>query len=292
MATVAFDLLLLLSRRTGELVEGDEYVATGGGAATLVATILTQADDAWNNRTLFITYDAAGAGAAPEKQSRTIIDFKATSDELSVSPQFSAAVAVGDKFAIGSRKYNKGAMLSALNSAFRWFGPTPMEDVSLTTADATIEYTLPTGVPDDGLREVWIASSTSSPYDYVPISYWHINYGERKLIFNHQPPQPYKLKLVYQGFPSALTSDSSAVDSIYSPAMLDAIVEYAMGELMLRRIQKTSNPRPSDRDKYNLILQQAEDKRRKARLPQVPAQTKYWWTNPSPSEDDFRFVVP
>jgi hypothetical protein len=291
--TVAFHLLVMLSRRSGELTEGDERLASGGSTTTLVSATLTEADDAWNGRTLFITADAAGAGAAPELESRPITDFVASTDTLTVSPAFSIAVASGDKFAIGSRKYNKTSMLAALSSAFRWFGPMPQEDqASLTTAADTIEYTLPTTVPDNGLREVLIATNTASPYDFMPLSYWQVDYGARKLVLDHQPDYPYLLKLKYHGLPAGLTVDSTAIDSIYNGDMLDAIIEYAMTDLLLRRIQKTANPSKSDLEKYNLAAQQAKAKKDAVSMPQSQKQPRYWYTNQTSNVSDFRLKIP
>lgn len=264
MSHLVFDLLLDIGRRLGEVKEGDAYVASGGSTTTLISAVLTDADDTWNNGTLFITHDAGGAGAAPENQSREIKDFTASSDTVEVRTAFTAATAVGDKFAIMKRRVSRADMISALNAAVRWYGPTPQEDETLTTEAETREYDIPAGVPPDKIYSVEIATQSASEYDYVPVSYNQRELEAGKLVLDTYPAYPYKLRLRFTAFPAEVDDDADTLSEFY---FRDALVEYAIGTIMERRVQRAANPSQSDQSKMNYAFQKAESLKRAHPLP-------------------------
>ena len=64
MTKTLFDLTYEAASEMGILQEG---VCTGGSTETIVdSNYLTQADDYWNAGSVWITYDAAATGLAPQ----------------------------------------------------------------------------------------------------------------------------------------------------------------------------------------------------------------------------------
>ena len=87
--------LLALTTKIERLGVGTGGVATGGGTTTLIDTVhRTEADDYWNGATLvMLSGNAVGQG-------RTISDFVASTDTITVSRAFTAAIAAGDHYTI------------------------------------------------------------------------------------------------------------------------------------------------------------------------------------------------
>jgi hypothetical protein len=150
-----FDLTYQLAVSLGVVNEG---TATGGSTTTLIDTVeLTQADDFWNLGTVWVTYDAAGAGAAPQGEYSVISDFTASSDTVALRSTLTAAIAAGDRYAIGRPRYPLSLLTSRINEVLRQI-PIQKDDTSTVAiaADQT-EYSLPADVWD--LKEVWVQSS-------------------------------------------------------------------------------------------------------------------------------------
>jgi hypothetical protein len=150
-----FDLTYQLAVSLGVVNEG---TATGGSTTTLIDTVeLTQADDFWNLGTVWVTYDAAGAGAAPQGEYSVVSDFTASSDTATLRSTLTAAIAAGDRYAIGRPRYPLSLLTSKINEVLRQI-PIQKDDITTVTiaADQT-EYSLPADVWD--LKEVWVQSS-------------------------------------------------------------------------------------------------------------------------------------
>jgi hypothetical protein len=115
MAKTLFDLTLELARILGTVREG---VATGGSTTTIVDTVArTEDDDAFNGGTAWITYDAGGAGAAPQGEYQIVSDFTASSDTITTAA-FSAAIASGDRYAVAGLRYPLDLLIQKINESF------------------------------------------------------------------------------------------------------------------------------------------------------------------------------
>lgn len=262
MAT-AFSAMYEMAWRLGALNHGAAYKSTSTGTtATLISTILTQADDAWNGGTLFISTGTAA------NQSREITDFVASTDTVTVSPVFSAAIASGVEFGITKNEYPRSALLVALNNALRWWGDVPFTDEStITTAGSTLEYALPSaGVAD--LRQVYIATNTSSPYDYQPTRYWHVDKYNGKLVFHVQPSYARKVRLIYGAPHTTLDSDDDTIDTNIS---MPALIEYALAQVYQWKLQAVGGDDKKWYDFYNQSHQLAEKYKKEAPL-RMPAR--------------------
>jgi hypothetical protein len=146
-----FDLTYQLAVALGVANEG---TATGGSTTSLIDTVeLTQADDFWNKGTVWVLYDAAGAGAAPQGEFSVISAFTASSDTATLRSTLTAAIATGDKYAIARPRYPLSLLTSKINEVLRQI-PIQKDDISTVTiaADQT-EYSLPSDVWD--LKQVW-----------------------------------------------------------------------------------------------------------------------------------------
>ena len=280
--TIAFDAMLELARRMGGVYEGDLYKVTGtSSTTTLVSTTLTQVDDYWNGGTLFITYDAGGAGAAPQNESREITDFTASTDTVTTTTAFTVAPATGDKFGITKNDYPRHVLMRALNSALRWWGDIAYyDDTTLDTAASTLEYSLPAAAVKD-LRNVMIANSTSSPYDFHPFPYWYVNRGSGKLVFRVQPAYTYNIRLIYMAPHAAVDSDD---DAISTHVYIEALYAYAMAELYMWKVQTTGHDDRKWIDLYNQYLQLAEKYKRENPVPSPSKDPTYIYEPAAPAD--------
>jgi hypothetical protein len=147
-----FDLTYQLAVALGVVNEG---TATGGSTTSLVDTVeLIQADDFWNKGTVWVTYDAGGAGAAPQGEYSVITAFTASSDTATLRSTLTAAIAVGDKYAIARPRYPLALLTSKINEVLRTI-PIQKDDISTVTIAADqLEYSLPADVWD--LKQVWV----------------------------------------------------------------------------------------------------------------------------------------
>ncbi len=213
----------------GQLVHG---VTTGGGATTLVDIALKGKDDSWNKGTAFITYDAAGAGAAPENEFTRITDYARATG--TVTAAFSSAVATGDHYALASRRWSANDMVGIVNRALQRLGYIPKVDVTLTAVAGTLEYTLPAGFKRGPRRVYRHETTTTDAESPVRMTDWYHENGI--LIFRRQPPAGV-LRLVGVGPADRLTIYSDALDE--SIALERAIAETAYQALrwLIRRTE-------------------------------------------------------
>ena len=194
-----FDLTYELALELGII---EESTATGGTTTTLIDTVMrTEADDYWNQGTVWIIKDVGGAGAAPEGSYAVISDFDNGSNTATIGTI--VAPASGDTYVIAHRKYKLGDLIAAVNRAIRDVPQIITEDLtSVDTAAAQTEYTLPTGINTKNM-EVWLEWNISDADDNqwyrVRNCYIQKTAGGTAdtLVFPEQPPYPRDVKLVY-----------------------------------------------------------------------------------------------
>jgi hypothetical protein len=276
--TLAFDAMLELARRMGATYEGDLYKSTSEGTTTtLISTTLTQVDDYWNGGTLFVK---SGTLA---NISREITDFTASSDTVTVTTAFHATTKMptASQFAITKNDYPRHVLMRALNSALRWWGDIAYyDDTTLDTAASTLEYSLPAAAVRD-LRNVMIANSTSSPYDFHPFPYWYVNRGSGKLVFRVQPAYTYNIRLIYMAPHAAVDSDD---DAISTHIHIEALYAYAMAELYMWKVQTTGHDDRKWIDLYNQYLQLAEKYKRENPVPSPSKDPTYMYEPAAPAD--------
>lgn len=260
MTTTAFDAMLELAQRLGMTYQGNNWIATDGSSSTLVDADLD--GGSWTGGTVFIITDAGGEGAVPENESREVKSFDDGTDTVTVYPAWSAAVGIGDVYAITKNVYPRWVLLRSLNAALRWWDDIiHHDDTTLDTAADTLEYSLPTAAVSD-LYQVRIASNDSSPYDFRPFPYWSVNEADGKLVFRVQPDYVRDIRLIYMAPHAALTGDSSTIDAQVN---LESIYLFALFECYMWILQKVGHDDQTVRDMANMSLQRAEQE--KARHP-------------------------
>lgn len=235
MTTTLFDLTLAVARELGILQEG---TASGGSTTTIVdSTERTEANDYWNLGTAWITYDAGGAGAAPQGQFSVITDHVSSTYTMTLRTTLTAAVASGDRYAC-CRVAEGGVswlsqIIGKINTALMDVGPVPQTNITqITVADDQTEYTLSTAMGRD-LREVWVASDTdTNDYQWRKVYNWRVQQHSTAgtadtLIFPYQPQTGYAVKLVYAALHPDLAiysdylSDHVAKERVVYPAVLE-----------------------------------------------------------------------
>jgi hypothetical protein len=208
-----FDLTYEVATELGIVTES---IATGGSATTLIDTLnRNEADDYWNLGSVWITYDAGGAGAAPQGFYGNVSDFVNSTSTVTIaqivpSGQGVTAIAVGDRYAIADKRFPIHNLIMAVNRAVRDVGSIPTVDTTtIDTAAAQTEYTLPAAANHD-LREVAIEwkDNDANDYQWYPLRNWYIQRTAAgtadTLIFTEQPPQPRDVRLIYMAPHSAL----------------------------------------------------------------------------------------
>ena len=237
MTYTLFDLTYMVARELGIVRES---TATGGTVGTLIDTnYLTQADDYWNNGTVWILRDAGGAGAAPEGEYAIASDFAASSDTLTLQANLTVAPASGDRYAV-CRAVGDGAWLqviiSAINSALANLDKVPYVDVtSVTIAADKTEYSLPVASKND-LRQVFIQTHIGDADDnqWAEIFNWEVSQADPgtapTLILPVQYTEGYAVKLVYMAphpdlyVYTAALSEFVPVERITYPAVRDCFI--------------------------------------------------------------------
>jgi hypothetical protein len=195
-----FDLVYRTMREMGTLIEG---TATGGSTSTVADTVdRTEADDTYNGGTILVTYDAGGAGAAPQGEYDQVSDFANTSGVISARTGWTVAVAAGDRYAVAKKKYSLAWVKQCINRALQNLGEVPVTDTTtITTADGQTEYSLP-ATPLD-LREVYIQNNNDDSDDNQWTPLHNCKEGvtatgtANLLILPYQPVSGYAIKLVY-----------------------------------------------------------------------------------------------
>jgi hypothetical protein len=214
--TTLFDLTYRVARELGILSEG---TATGGSTSSIVDTNdRTEANDYWNLGSAWITYDGAGAGAAPQGQYKEISDFVLATGTITLRSTLTAAVASTDRYAISDRRFPLHVLIQMVNQAITDLGRIPVTDkTSLTTASDKTEYTLPTAVLPDSLRQVFLQldNSDSDNNQWVELYNWSVEVTATStadiLILPLEPESGYKLKIVYVAVHPELVSYNSVL---------------------------------------------------------------------------------
>lgn len=214
MTYTLFDLTLRVGRELDIVKEG---WATGGAAGPPKTVIDTnyrdEADDYWNDGTVWLTYDQGGSSAAPEGEFGTIASFADTGNVITMNaapePVFSATIVSGDGYAIGKKKYPLSILIQKVNEALQDLGSVlPRATVALTATSMENEYAVPTtpsGVNLWDLRYVWLQRlqdvETSVDEPWTPLKNWYIQTSEAgaptTLVIPYNLPKDYKIWAAY-----------------------------------------------------------------------------------------------
>ena len=245
MAYTLFDLAYQVAGELGALVES---IATGGTLTTTLDSVRLQTifeDDFFNLGTVFIVRDAAGLGAAPEKEFARVTDFTSSSGTVTHAA-LTVAPAAGDRFAVTTRRFDLDTIIRAINTALREILVETI-DVSLSTAANQLEYTLPTALLNTSEIKVYIQRVTNDTdaNEWQQVYDWYVEQAVagtgKKLIFNNQPDYISVLRIHYF-LPHAPLYTST--DKLHESVDINRVVlDAALGLLKIRE-QDTGHADP------------------------------------------------
>ena len=214
---------------------GDEVrisgTATSGSKTTVVDTAaLTQADDYWNGRRIFITSTADGL--APQGESRKIADFVNSTKTVTLEMALSAAIEAGDTYQIAiwpDSVYN--ALIKAAIAAYSKYRPYRATGL-LAIVAGTRYYDPPTGIDLRAghlIEEIRYISPTTNE-DYA-VTGWSPDRYQNKIDLGYQASESKTLTVFYI-IPHADFADDS--DTITVPDQDEhLIVKYVLAQFYL-----------------------------------------------------------
>lgn len=269
MGKTLFDLTYELARLLGIISEG---IVTGGSITTLVDTVArAEADDYWNGGTAWVTYDAGGSGAAPQGEYGYISDFVQSTSTVTIRTALTAAIASGDRYALGRKRYPLELLIQKINEAFGTIEKTDITTVSI--AAQTLEYTLPADLLD--LKQVWIQVDPTVD-NWQLLTDWSVQKSAtgspNKLILKRQFLEGYAVKLVYMGYHQTLRVATDKLDDSYH---IDKIIYPAAVGCLLWRKARVGDADLSVNDLLNYYQQLTAEKVQefKQDLPRKTAKT-------------------
>lgn len=263
MTYTLFDLTYMVARELGLAQEG---IATGGSTTTLVDTLgRAEPDDYWNNGTVWVLRDAAGAGAAPEGEYAVITDYVQSTATLTLREALTAAVAGGDRYGCMMKYIPLNVIIQQINDSLMLLGTIPYADkVSITIENNKTEYALPIASKQD-LREVWLQTYQNvTDNQYLRLYNWKVEQADPgaapRLVLPEQYTAGYALKLVYMAnhpamkVATATLSEFVPVERVILPAVL--------GCYKWRKVQTGWNRWDDQIKTYEALVQQVKlDKR-------------------------------
>ena len=134
--------------------------ATGGSTTTIVDTKRTESIDAFNGGGAWIITDAGGESAAPEGEWAHVTDWAASGTTATISA-VTAAVASGDTYGIAVG-YTIHDLIIAINDEITKQKVTRYDRTSLDIVSGQSEYTLPAGIRQDNLVNVYEETDTDT----------------------------------------------------------------------------------------------------------------------------------
>lgn len=198
---------------------------TGGTPSTLIDTNLEEGfaqddDDSVVNGTLIVTYDAGGAGAAPEGEMQRISAYSESAEQFTVDTPFTAAPANGDEAMFITSEFPLIELKRQANSILQELGYIALVDASITTAANTVNYTLPVGLKYSTPLRAHISSSDG--VDRLPIQIDRVipaPPGTAGTIVLRGLPAGRTVYLEYEGIHPTLTTYSSVLSETIDPAL-------------------------------------------------------------------------
>jgi len=244
MTKTLFDLTYEVASEMGILQEG---TCTAGSTQTIIDTnYLTQVDDYWTAGSVWITYDAAATGVAPQGEFSIVADSTQSGSVVVVAPGWTTATAVGDRYAIakgGQTGFQLDQIKAAVNRAVRDVGYIPVTNSTtlMTTAAAQTEYTLPVAANTD-LREVWIqtvTNDTANDNQWAMVRNWGVIPSvigtADTLVFQEQPAYVRDVMLKYMApHPKLNISSDKLSESIREERVIYKAAWYALSAYRFR----------------------------------------------------------
>jgi len=133
----------------------------GGDSTTVKDSKRTEIDDAFNGGTLWVITDAGGESAAPEGEWARVSDFVNTDGVITIS-EVTADVEEGDTYGVATGNFPLDVLISAINKYAIKHNVIRYDRTSLDITANTSEYTLPAGIRQDNLINVYEETDTDT----------------------------------------------------------------------------------------------------------------------------------
>lgn len=200
--TKLFDIILSMASEALPVQSG---TATGGSTTTLAdANHPTQSGYFTGGTLFFLDGAAAGTFTRIDGFDGSVFTF-ATQTAPGTASHYVAA----------PKSLSLDDMIGAVNEALATLGKTLADDATLTTVANQEEYTLPTGVSD--IRQVEIATSLTTPYNYRPNHFWNEIAGKLRFRTRHIPVTAgYKMRITYRAPHAAVYLATAAINDYVS----------------------------------------------------------------------------
>ena len=200
--------------------------STGTGSTTTFVDTTIDIDvldaDSAEDATLLITFDAAGASAAPENEFNRISSMTESSFTLTVDTAFTVAPAAGDEAMVISNEFPLIELKRIANATLKDLGYFPLKDVTLTSAANQTEYTCPTGIDPANITRIEYQGYTDDADDnqWVTVSNWsyrRLTPSGNTILILPQLTASRTIAISYMGPHPAVTAYSSVIDRAVSP---------------------------------------------------------------------------
>lgn len=233
----------------GDLSDGQ---ATGGSTTTIVDTNRDTGEDqtVFDEATAIVTYDAGGAGVAPEGQWSRITGYTPSTNTFALASTLTAAVASGDHYVVSSNLFKHTELIRLMNESLRHrkLGTNvPVTDTSITTDNNKTEYTLPAAIKEKAIRGIYVQGKTTDSDDnrWVRIENWRVTYtaaGSTALLVLPQLPQDRTVHIEYLGVHPAITAYNSPISEYIPPDLAVALFVERLASGLSAKAQHSAAP--------------------------------------------------
>jgi len=239
MTDTLFNAVLETARLVADLRLG---VASSGSTTTIVDLNRLEDADYFKGGVAFITTNASGT-AAPEGEFARITASSSSTITVGGNPVFSVAVAASDIYAVSVGRFSLDSLIGAVNTALSGIKIPAVNSTAITTADNQTEYTLPTGVTRNNLRQVHyqLITDDSNDNQWRELRNWEVisqTGTTADLLVIPQLSSSHAIRLDYVTTHAVLTNSTQTIDKYVH---LDRIKFAAAKHLFVNEIAWSDN---------------------------------------------------
>ena len=252
-----YDVAFYVLDSVGELYYG---TATGGSTTTIIDTELAEVathELDFKNGTAFIT---DGGDVAPEGEMSKITSYDHDGGVVTLDATLTSAVASTDKYALADGRFSIEHVIAAVNRALVDMGDIYQMDTSLSTSSTLTRYTLPSGISEGNLSQVWFRNSSVTDREEPVGPIQHRVTPDGELILRTAPAPGRVIELHWNGPHISVSAFSDTID----PAIkLARIVTEATYILINRRLRQTDGEDRQLMRDWNAARSDRDDARHK-----------------------------